>query len=528
MLGSGETTSEMTDKELPSPDISKKRVNADAPATTFVKGHDAVFGIPRIDGAPNYVNVGWIRAAVFLMKSQVGLGVLGGSHATVHKCSDIIGLVRQKSLIIYQASAVGVPFVFSAIGLIPGILGIIGLSMMSTWSSYVIGTFKLRHPEVHSIADVGFILGGRFGKELLGTLYALCESCRYESPLRNPALIRFLTTDTLCICASGLLSISIALNALTNHGTCSVTFVAAGSIAVYFLSIIRTIDKISFLGWIGMVSILSAIFTLGVAVGVQDRPAAAPQTGPWDGHFQLVGHPKFYKALSALGTIVVGFGGTPAFFNVVSEMRDPKDFPKTVLLCQGSITFVYLVVGIIVYAFCGDYVTSPALGSAGPVLKKVCYGLALPALIVGSVIYLHLSAKYIFVRLLRGGPHLVSNSAIHWITWLSLVLGCVTFAFFIAEAIPVFSGLIDLVGSLFGTMMTLSIMGVMWLYDHLEERHSNTTWRYRALVAWNIWMIAGGAFLMVAGTYGSTVLIRASYAGKALTAFSCAGNSESA
>ncbi|KDE05076.1 hypothetical protein MVLG_04516 [Microbotryum lychnidis-dioicae p1A1 Lamole] len=477
MLGSGETTSEMTDKELPSLDISKKRVNADAPATTFVKGHDAVFGIPRIDGAPNYVNVGWIRAAVFLMKSQVGLGVLG------------------------------VPFVFSAIGLIPGILGIIGLSMMSTWSSYVIGTFKLRHPEVHSIADVGFILGGRFGKELLGTLYALY---------------------TLCICASGLLSISIALNALTNHGTCSVTFVAAGSIAVYFLSIIRTIDKISFLGWIGMVSILSAIFTLGVAVSVQDRPAAAPQTGAWDGHFQLVGHPKFYKALSALGTIVVGFGGTPAFFNVVSEMRDPKDFPKTVLLCQGSITFVYLVVGIIVYAFCGEYVTSPALGSAGPVLKKVCYGLALPALIVGSVIYLHLSAKYFFVRLLRGGPHLVSNSAIHWITWLSLVLGCVTFAFFIAEAIPVFSGLIDLVGSLFGTMMTLSIMGVMWLYDHLEERHSNTTWRYRALVAWNIWMIAGGAFLMVAGTYGSTVLIRAPYAGKALTAFSCADNSESA
>ncbi|SCZ96029.1 BZ3500_MvSof-1268-A1-R1_Chr8-1g09956 [Microbotryum saponariae] len=508
MLGSGETTSEMTDKELPSLDIFKESVNADAPATTSIKGHDAVFGIPRIDGAPNYVNVGWIRAAVFLMKSQVGLGVLGGSHSTVHKCSDI-----------------SVPFVFSAIGLIPGILGIIGLSMMSTWSSYVVGTFKLRHPEVHSIADVGFILGGRFGKELLGSLYALCESRRYESPLPNPALIKLLTTDTLCICASGLLSISIALNALTNHGTCSVTFVVAGSIVVYFLSIIRTIDKISFLGWIGMVSIFSAIFTLGVAVGVQDRPAAAPQTGPWDGHFQLVGHPTFFEASSALGTIVVGFGGTPAFFNVVSEMRDPKDFPKTVLLCQSSITFVYLVVGSIVYAFCGDYITSPALGSAGPVLKKVCYGLALPALIVGSVIYLHLSAKYIFVRILRGGAHLVSNSAIHWITWLSSVLGCLMIAFFIAQAIPVFSGLIDLVGSLFGTIMSLSIMGVMWLYDHLEERHSNTTWRYRALVAWNIWMIAGGAFLMLAGTYGSAVLIRAQYAGKALTVFSCADNS---
>lgn len=30
---------------------------------------------------------------------------------------------------------------------------------------------------------------------------------------------------------------------------------------------------------------------------------------------------------------------------------------------------------------------SPALGSAGPFLKKICYGLAIPALVIGAVMY---------------------------------------------------------------------------------------------------------------------------------------------
>lgn len=69
---------------------------------------------------------------------------------------------------------------------------------------------------------------------------------------------------------------------------------------------------------------------------------------------------------------------------------------------------------------CSD-VTSPALGTAGPLLKRICYGLALPALIASSTIYTHFSAKYIFVRILRGSgraAHLSSNSFTHWAAWM--------------------------------------------------------------------------------------------------------------
>lgn len=40
------------------------------------------------------------------------------------------------------------------------------------------------------------------------------------------------------------------------------------------------------------------------------------------------------------------------------------------------------------------YIDSPALGSAGPLMKRVCYGLVLPGLIIGVTLYVHIPAKY--------------------------------------------------------------------------------------------------------------------------------------
>lgn len=123
-----------------------------------------------------------------------------------------------------------------------------------------------------------------------------------------------------------------------------------------------------------------------------------------------------------------------------------------------------------VYYFCGDFIASPALGSAGPLMKKICYGLALPALFVSSIIFTHLSGKYLFVRILKNSVHLTSNSVVHWAVWLGSVGTSALVAFVIAEGVPVFDGLISLVGALFGTIMTLQLMGCMWLFDNWRLR----------------------------------------------------------
>ena len=62
-------------------------------------------------------------------------------------------------------------------------------------------------------------------------------------------------------------------------------------------------------------------------------------------------------------------------------MKRPQDFNKSALWCQGIITVFYLVsheivihsrqiIGSVIYYYAGQYVSSPALGTGGPVMKK--------------------------------------------------------------------------------------------------------------------------------------------------------------
>jgi len=78
---------------------------------------------------------------------------------------------------------------------------------------------------------------------------------------------------------------------------------------------------------------------------------------------------------------------------------------------------------LVVYRWCGQWVASPSLGSAGPTVKKVAYGVGLVGLVVSACLYIHVGAKYVFVRVLRGTRHLQEGTVVHWVTWLSCTVG---------------------------------------------------------------------------------------------------------
>lgn len=133
------------------------------------------------------------------------------------------------------------------------------------------------------------------------------------------------------------------------------------------------------------------MFVVTIAVGVQDKPVAAPAdfTGKWKSDYQIIGHPSFTDAMSAIAALIFAYAGTPGFFSIASEMRNPRDYNKALILCQTVITVAYIVVGVVVYYYCGSYVTSPVLGSAGVTVKKVGYGIALPGLLISAILLLH-------------------------------------------------------------------------------------------------------------------------------------------
>lgn len=138
-----------------------------------------------------------------------------------------------------------------------------------------------------------------------------------------------------------------------------------------------------------------------------------------------------------------------------------------------------------------------------------------------------MTSKYIFVRLLQGSEHLTANTFRHWATWLSCTFGTTIIAYIIASAIPVFNSLVSLVGALLGTLMTFQPMACMWLYDNWRgNRRGTIGWYF--MVAWCIFVILLGTFLMVSGTYGSVVEVANGYKqANGSAAWSCSDNSSS-
>ena len=68
----------------------------------------------------------------------------------------------------------------------------------------------------------------------------------------------------------------------------------------------------------------------------------------------------------------------------MSEMAEPRDFPKSLAMLQVADTSLYLVTAIVSYRYFGPGISSPAPSSAGPMMKKIAYGLALPTVSCGK------------------------------------------------------------------------------------------------------------------------------------------------
>jgi NAD/NADP transhydrogenase beta subunit len=206
----------------------------------------------------------------------------------------------------------------------------------------------------------------------------------------------FLTQQIFCVlCGAGqLLAFSTAMNAVTLHGACTIAWVVICTALGIAIGMIRTLDKISWTNWVALVSLMGALITAAAACAVQTQPALAPVGEPLFLDVRLFHNPGFLPGVQAGTNIILAFTGGPAFYNVLAEMKNPKDFNKSVYFAQSWVTTTYLVISCVIYASVGQYIDSPALGSAGPLMKRVCYGIVLPGLIIGAVLYIHIPAKY--------------------------------------------------------------------------------------------------------------------------------------
>lgn len=139
---------------------------------------------------------------------------------------------------------------------------------------------------------------------------------------------------------------------------------------------------------------------------------------------------------------------------------------------------------------------------------------------------MHVSAKYIFVRILRNSDHLQANTFIHWATWLGCTIGLSIVAFIISAAVPIFNYLLGLAGSLGFAPIALILPPLLWLFDHREWRTASIA-KSVTYYLHCIWILLG-VFMTVGGTYGIIQSVIDAYnSGQIGSAFSCADNSGS-
>jgi hypothetical protein len=123
---------------------------------------------------------------------------------------------------------------------------------------------------------------------------------------------------------------------------------------------------------------------------------------------------------------------------------------------------LYTVTAIVIYRFTGDGVTSPALGSTGPLLAKVAYGIALPTIVIAGVINGHVAVvcfrridvkwifntdklkKYLYIRMCSK-EMIRSRSWTSYSIWVVILSILWLAAWVIASSIPIFNNLLGLI-----------------------------------------------------------------------------------
>lgn len=310
--------------------------------------------------------------------------------------------------------------------------------------------------------------------------------------------VSFLLVLGYVLCtASAILGISTALNALSENGACTVIFSFVGTVMTVMFSTIRTWGSMTWPLAFCFFCVMAAVLAVVIGASRLDRPSAAPQTGPYELGFVAINYPNFAAGISAANSIFVASTGCPGTIPIISEMRRPQDFTKVTIYVASIVTVIYLTISMTMYSYTGQWVASPSLGSGGPLVKKVAYGLALPSLIVSAGLFNHVSAKYIFVRVLRNTRHLQSNSVVHWSTWVGLNICLGVVAFVVAEAVPVFNYLLALLAAVCFAPMSIMLPAMFWMADN--KHYWVGGFRGKSIYSAHVGILLLGTFMCVGG-----------------------------
>ncbi|KAL3261230.1 hypothetical protein ABHI18_003933 [Aspergillus niger] len=408
-------------------------------------------------GEAKYHRLGWKGLTVMLIVEAIGLGSLS------------------------------IPSAFASLGMVAGVICCVGIGLIAIYTSYVIGQVKLAFPAVRDYGDAGALLMGTWGRELFTFMLIL--------------QLIFLTGSN---CLTG----TIALRHITSSGICSVVWSVVSAVILLLLSIPSSFADMAWLGYVDFISIVAAIGITIIATGIRGTDSTGGLAAvDWSATPQ--GDPTFSDGFIAISNIVFAYTFASCLFSFMDEMHTPKEFTKSIWSLGILQIVIYTVTGATIYAFVGADVQSPALLSAGTLVSKVAFGIALPVIFISGAICTIVAGRLIHGRIYANSVTKYINTPKGWITWLTVITILTVISWVIAEAIPFFDDLLSITSALFTSGFSFYLPPIMWYVLIRKGPWYSKENLLTSLV--NLFVFIFGLVVLVGGLYSSIQDIRLNY-----------------
>ncbi|KAL4755074.1 hypothetical protein BDW72DRAFT_165017 [Aspergillus terricola var. indicus] len=408
------------------------------------------------------------------------------------------------------------PWSYSILGLVPGLILTVFIAGVVLYTSLIVWRFCLRHPHIRDVCDIGQHL---FWDSKIAWYFTA---------------VMFLLNNTFI---QGLHCVVGAeyLNTISNHGTCTVVFSFVVAVISLICSIPRTFGTLAKVATISALATFVSVMLAVIFTAIEDHPARYNSTPEYSGEPIVKALPvpgtTFVSGMSAFLNISYTFIGQITLPSFIAEMREPKEFWKSVTAVTIAEIIVFSLVGAIVYAYTGNqYMKAPAFGAIGDeVYKKVSFSFMIPTIIFLGVLYASVSARFIFFRLFEGTRHKGNHTFVGWASWIGILAALWAAAFIIAEVIPFFSDLLSIMSSLFDSFFGFIFWGVAYLRMRYDD-YGPGFYKKRGIRGWvgaivNVGLIGIGIYFLGPGTYASVESVIIDYrAGSFGGPFTCADN----
>ncbi|KAL6306846.1 transmembrane amino acid transporter protein-domain-containing protein [Sparassis latifolia] len=412
------------------------------------------------------------------------------------------------------------PFAISQVGYVPGVILYFFMGAIACYTGLLLWWLFLKLDSdifpVKTYSDIAERIFGKAAKHICTILQTI-------------QLI--INVGTIC------LSNGQSLSQMSKGRLCFAVCIVIWAIVGMLIGQIRTLKNF---GWLANCAVwlnLLIIFTsMGfVAHSPPNYAAALSSLGVPEGpivHATFVSAP-LYNKVNGIMQMVFAYGGAMIFPEMLAEMRRPWDFWKGMCCAQLLIFAAYLMYGVFVYAYQGQFTLPLAYqGVSKYSWQTLNNTFGLITGIIAAGLYGNIGIKVAYYNIVEGmlhGPQLMSRTG--RFIWTGMVLLYWALAFIVGAAIPQVATISALVAAVCIMQFTYSfppalICGFYFLKDARGE--TGRMWWYRGLFSgywWFKWfnlILSLASFSMAGlGMYGSGLAIKATFKLGAATSFGC-------